>query len=102
VRGIPPKNPQVAYTFWIVSIVVIGVVIGAVAATEVTAVAVRINKMMDLIIILIITIILSHLITFFKKFSSSKLAPSQLTMLPHPVGPERPLSITIIIGRGNH
>jgi hypothetical protein len=96
VPGVHPKNPQVAYTFWIVSIVVIG----AVAATEVTTIVVRINKMMDLIIILITTIILSYLITFFKKFSSSKFAPSQLTMLSHPVGPERALSPPIIRNRG--
>jgi hypothetical protein len=65
-----------------------------------TAIAVSINKMMDLIIILITTIIPSHLITFFKKFSSSKFAPSQLTMLPHPVGTERVLSPPIIRNRG--
>ena len=44
--------------------------------------------------------ILPYLIIFFKKFSSSKFAPSQLTMLPHPVGTERVLSPPIIRNRG--
>jgi hypothetical protein len=94
--GIHPKNPQVAYTFWAVSMVVIGTV----AATEVTAIGVSINKMMDLIIIVTTTTILSYLITFFKKFSWSQFAASQLTMLPHPVGTERALSPPIIRNRG--
>ena len=96
VPGIHPKNPQVAYTFWTVNMVVIGEVV----ATDVTAIVVSINKMTDLIIIDFTIIILSYLITFFKKFSSSKFAPSQLTMLPHPVGTERALSPPIIRNRG--
>jgi hypothetical protein len=51
VPGIHPKNPQVAYTFWTVSIVVMG----AVAATDTTAIAASNNKKMDLVIIVTIT-----------------------------------------------
>jgi hypothetical protein len=49
IRGIHPNNPQVVYTFWSVSIVVIG----AVAATDVTAIAGSINKKRRLVIIVL-------------------------------------------------